>query len=55
MTKEPQENQTIEQKLIVGIRCKYCNKGIYIPSIGNLRDVVKRHEDKCPDNPNKKV
>lgn len=37
-----------------GIRCKYCNEGIYIPSMGgNLRDIVKRHEDKCPDNPHK--
>jgi len=24
-----------------GVRCKYCNEGIYIP----LRDVIKRHED----------
>ena len=34
-----------------GTRCQYCNGSIYIPSMGNLRDIIKIHENKCPDNP----
>jgi len=38
-----------------GVRCKYFNEGIYIPSMGNLRGVIKWHEDKCPDNPHRET